>query len=99
MPPPPVNVAKSACADLARLSAGEQTLAKAQLLTLAASFGQPHKHDGIGIRKLKGAVYECRIDRALRAIFIWRNGAIWIEAIGNHEDVRRFLKSKQLTKR
>jgi hypothetical protein len=95
MPPPPVNVAKTAVTGLLRLPATEQAFAKRSLHTLSETFGQPHKQAGIGIRKLKGAVFECRINKSIRAIFVWRNGSIWIETIGNHEDVKRFLKLKK----
>ena len=95
MPPPPVNVAKTAVAELLRLPVNEQALAKRSLQILSEAFGQPRKHAGIGIRKLKGAVFECRINKSIRAIFVWRNGSIWVETVGNHEDVKRFLKSKK----
>ncbi len=95
MPPPPVKVAKPAVAELADLPAAERAEVTARLGEVAQAFGNPHKHAGLGLRKLKGHVYEFRASRALRVVFLWRDGAIWIEAIGNHEDVKRFLKSKK----
>jgi hypothetical protein len=95
MPPPPVKLAKPAVADLGKLSEAKRSEVIARLGELGHAFGNPHKHAGLGLRKLKGSVFEFRASRAIRAVFLWRDGVIWIETIGNHEDVRRFLKSKK----
>lgn len=95
MPPLPVKVAKPAAAELARLTDDERAEVVARLSEVAHAFGNPHNHGGLGLRKLKGRVYEFRARRSLRVIFLWRDGTIWIEAIGNHDDVHRFLKSKK----
>jgi phage-related protein len=92
MPPPPVKLAKSAAADLLALPEAERENVLARLQEVALTFGSPHRHAGLGLRKLKGRVYEFRASRATRAVFIWREGAIWIEAIGDHQDVLNFLK-------
>jgi mRNA-degrading endonuclease YafQ of YafQ-DinJ toxin-antitoxin module len=63
------------------------------------NFGKPHLHSGIGIRDLspKGSklnVYECRIGRGLRLVFTLESPAsLYFHMIGNHDEVRRFLKS------
>jgi mRNA-degrading endonuclease YafQ of YafQ-DinJ toxin-antitoxin module len=63
------------------------------------NFGHPHLHSGTGIRDLspKGSrlnVYECRIGRGLRLIFTLKTPAtLYFHMIGNHDEVRRFLKS------
>ncbi len=63
------------------------------------NFGKPHLHSGAGIRDLspKGSrlsVYECRIGRGLRLLFTLESPALlYFHTIGNHDEVRRFLKS------
>jgi mRNA-degrading endonuclease YafQ of YafQ-DinJ toxin-antitoxin module len=63
------------------------------------NFGSPHLHSGTGIRDLspKGSrlgVYECRIGRGLRLVFTSESPALlYFHTIGNHDEVRRFLKS------
>jgi hypothetical protein len=63
------------------------------------NFGQPHLHSGAGIRDLspKGSrlrVYECRIGRGLRLLFTLESPSLlYFHTIGNHDEVRRFLKS------
>jgi hypothetical protein len=64
------------------------------------NFGSPHLHAGIGIRDLslkrsRLRVYECRMGVALRLIFtLETDRVLYFHMIGNHEDVRRFLKSQ-----
>jgi mRNA-degrading endonuclease YafQ of YafQ-DinJ toxin-antitoxin module len=63
------------------------------------NFGSPHLHSGTGIRDLspKGSrlnVYECRIGKGLRLVFTLESPALlYFHTIGNHDEVRRFLKS------
>jgi mRNA-degrading endonuclease YafQ of YafQ-DinJ toxin-antitoxin module len=63
------------------------------------NFGKPHLHSGTGNRDLspKGSrlsVYECRIGRGLRLVFTLESAALlYFHTIGNHDEVRRFLKS------
>ena len=63
------------------------------------NFGNPHLHSGTGIRDLspKGSrlsVYECRIGKGLRLVFTLESPALlYFHTIGNHDEVRRFLKS------
>jgi mRNA-degrading endonuclease RelE of RelBE toxin-antitoxin system len=63
------------------------------------NFGTPHLHSGLGIRDLspKGSrlnVYECRMGAALRLIFtVERPAVLYFHMIGNHDEVRRFLRS------
>jgi mRNA-degrading endonuclease YafQ of YafQ-DinJ toxin-antitoxin module len=63
------------------------------------NFGNPHLHSGAGIRDLspKGSrlnVYECRIGKGLRLVFTLESRALlYFHTIGNHDELRRFLKS------
>jgi hypothetical protein len=57
------------------------------------AFGSPHTHSGAGVRKLKGRWYEMRIGLARRLIFRECDDCLSFEFMGNHDDVRRFLKS------
>jgi mRNA-degrading endonuclease RelE of RelBE toxin-antitoxin system len=68
-----------------------QQLAQAVAM-LAGTFGQPHLHSGLGIRRLKGAYFECRVGRDTRIVFKLEAGTATLVLVGNHEDVRRFIK-------
>lgn len=63
------------------------------LQRLTVAFGQPHAHGGLGIRRLRGDYFECRLGRDLRAVFKLEGATLTMAALGNHDDVRRFIKS------
>ena len=44
--------------------------AETALLDLAETFGRPHIHSGIGIRKLGKHLFECRGNRDFRILFL-----------------------------
>jgi len=56
-------------------------------------FGQPHLHGGTGLRALGSDVYECRLNLRQRLVFTLEHGLLYFHFLGNHEDVRRFLKN------
>ena len=57
------------------------------------AMGAPHAHKGAGIRKLRSSIMECRAGLHLRLVFVCESGRILFLAGGNHDDVRRFLKT------
>ena len=56
------------------------------------SFGQPHVHSGLGIRRLKRDYFECRVGRDVRVVFRLQGSSLKMALIGDHDDVQRFLK-------
>jgi len=59
---------------------------------LQSSLGYPHRHSGLGIRKLVKNYFEMRVDLDLRLVFkVESDGIIFIFA-GTHDEVRQFLK-------
>jgi mRNA-degrading endonuclease RelE of RelBE toxin-antitoxin system len=69
-----------------RKAIGEQ-IAQAQRL-----MGQPHLHRGVGLRKLRDDWYEVRIGLKLRLVFEHTANALSFEFLGDHDDVKSFLK-------
>lgn len=64
------------------------------ILSLPAMLGQPHKHSGVGIRKLhRSGVWEARIGLGLRVVFTVTPGEIIVVMLGTHDEVQRFLRS------
>ena len=63
------------------------------LRKLAASFGQPHLHSGLGIRRLKRDYFECRVGRDVRVVFRMQGSLLKMALIGDHDDVQRFLRT------
>jgi mRNA-degrading endonuclease RelE of RelBE toxin-antitoxin system len=56
------------------------------------AFGKPHRHAGLGVRKLARGYYEVRLGLGQRLVFEDRGDALHFKIFGNHDEVRRFLK-------
>jgi hypothetical protein len=63
------------------------------LCELAESFGRPHAHSGLGIRKLANNLFECLGNLALRFIFQDRPTDLFISFLGNHDEIKALLRS------
>lgn len=63
------------------------------LCELDESFGRPHIHSGLGIRKLGDRLFECRGSLALRFIFQDRPTDLFISFLGNHDEIKALLRS------
>jgi mRNA-degrading endonuclease YafQ of YafQ-DinJ toxin-antitoxin module len=75
-----------------KLQADRQKELEEVLQRLSATFGQPHLHSGLGIRRLRGSYFECRLDRDLRLVFKLDGNTLVLALLGDHNDVRRFIK-------
>ncbi|HEY6552693.1 MAG TPA: hypothetical protein VI669_05025 [Vicinamibacteria bacterium] len=62
------------------------------LCELADSFGRPHVHGGLGIRKLGERLFECRGTISLRFLFQDRRGELFVSFLGNHDEVKTLLR-------
>jgi hypothetical protein len=63
------------------------------LRELVETFGKPHLHTGLSIRKLTRRSCECRGNIDLRFIFHNRQDDLYVSFLGNHDQVRAALKS------
>lgn len=59
---------------------------------LAEGFGHPHRHSGLGIRKLGRNYFECRVGLDLRLLFRAEPGLLTFTFAGNHDEVKRYAK-------
>ncbi len=92
MPPLGIEFTSRFRADARGLSAERQDQVAQAMERLSRQFGQPHLHGGLGVRRLKGNYFEFRIGRDTRVIFTLEGSTAIMRTIGNHDDVRRFLK-------
>jgi len=60
---------------------------------LQDSLGQPHRHAGLGIRKLVRNYFEMRVGLDLRLVFKLESNCVSFVFAGTHDGVERFLKS------
>lgn len=76
-----------------RVPAGEQDEIVARLAELQGSFGRPHLHSGLGLRRLRGDAFEFRASRARRIIFFFlKPNRLRLLMVGNHDDVRTWIR-------
>ena len=81
-------------AALGKLPEEEQIAALDSLRAIPAAFGRPHVHAGLGLRQLRPGVYEARLGLALRAVFTRDGDVLQIQMIGNHDEVKRYLRGR-----
>jgi len=67
------------------------------LCELPETFGRPHVHSGLGIRKLGDKIFECRGNVALRFIFQDRPSDppsdLFVSFLGSHDEVKALLQT------
>ncbi len=61
------------------------------------SWGHPHFHGGIGIRRLTKTIFECRVglDDRLAFIFIATPAELVFFFLGNHDEIRKLIRSRR----
>ena len=64
-----------------------------KLLELGDAFGKPHAHSGLGIRKLRADLFECRVGLSLRILFRASPDALILRFIGSHDEVQKYLRT------
>ena len=81
----------------AALKLGGQAVAEVEekLALVANQFGDPHRHGGLGLRKLGRRSYEARVDRDWRIVFIKEEDRLTAYDLMNHDQVRKWLKARK----
>jgi len=64
------------------------------LQKLAEDFGHPHRHSGLGVRKLTGNYFEIRVGLEIRLIFQNRAESLLFIMAGSHDEVQKFLRGR-----
>jgi mRNA-degrading endonuclease RelE of RelBE toxin-antitoxin system len=77
----------------AKLSTTEREQIAAALGALADGFGNPHQHSGLGIRRLRKHLFECRAGRQWRIVFFAEKGLLTAYDVMTHEEVKAWLRS------
>jgi len=66
----------------------------AAMNTAASSWGRPHTHGGVGIRRLRKNCFECRCGRHIRLIFWPERARLLFDFAGDHDDVQAYLRNQ-----
>lgn len=65
----------------------------ARLVQLQESFGKPHLHAGLGLRRLTKRLFELRISKGIRVVFAFiKPHTFQLAMTGSHDEVRMWLK-------
>ena len=59
-----------------KLAGDDREQVAACLRKLAEGFGNPHSHSGLGIRRLRKDLFECRAGLQLRVVFLAEKGLL-----------------------
>lgn len=78
---------------LTALPVAQRRAAWESISGLPEAFGRPHAHRGLGIRKLRLHVFECRVGLDLRLLFKDRQTAVEVFWIGTHDQLKTFLRT------
>lgn len=65
------------------------------IAAVAAAFGDPHKHQGLGLRKLARRSYEARVHLQWRVVFIHEGKSLIAYDIMNHDEVATWLRGQR----
>jgi hypothetical protein len=76
---------------------GPEVIAKAEetLRLVAQHFGEPHRHAGLGLRKLGRYSYEARVWLHWRIVFSKAPDRLTAYDIMSHDEVRVWLKGRK----
>ena len=88
-----LSIGPSVLRRLRELPQDERVECVLALCELVESFGRPHAHSGLGIRKLGSKLFECRGGLALRFIFQDRPTDLFVSFLGNHDEIKALLRS------
>lgn len=88
-----VQLTKKFLARVQSLSAADSAAVDAALADLLNTFGRPHQHAGTSIRPLRPPVYELRLSLSLRIVFVRNGDVLPVDFVGNHDEVRAYLRN------
>jgi hypothetical protein len=78
-----------------RLPADVRLKAQTALVAVAAAFGNPHAHSGLGLRKLARRSYEIRVHLHWRIVFIHDGDTLVAYDLMTHDEVARWLRGQR----
>ena len=75
------------------MSADERGQIAESLSALSDGFGRPHLHAGIGIRRLRKDLFECRAGLHWRIVFFAEKGLLTAYDVMTHDEVKTWLRN------
>jgi hypothetical protein len=65
------------------------------ITAVADAFGDPHRHSGLGLRKLARRSYEIRVHLHWRVVFIHEKDDLIAYDVMTHDEVSRWLRGQR----
>jgi mRNA-degrading endonuclease YafQ of YafQ-DinJ toxin-antitoxin module len=79
--------------DVASLAEAKLAGVLQSILSLPKAMGEPHRHSGLGIRKIhRSGVWEARVGLGLRLVFTFEEQVLTVVRVGTHDDVQKYLR-------
>jgi mRNA-degrading endonuclease RelE of RelBE toxin-antitoxin system len=75
-----------------KLSVAYRNQVADSLRALRDGFGLPHLHSGLGIRRLRKGLFECRAGLHWRIVFFAEKGLITAYDVMTHDQVKAWLR-------
>ena len=75
------------------LSVADRDQISESLRALADGFGSPHLHSGLGIRRLRKDLFECRAGLQWRIVFFAEKGRLTAYDVMTHDEIKAWLRS------
>ena len=75
-----------------KFSPSEQEDIDANVRRLMLFFLEGQRPLGLGVRQLRGEIWELRVGLKLRIVFSMEKDIVKILTLGSHDDIRKFLK-------
>jgi hypothetical protein len=92
-----IRVDVGPCLSRSARKLGDQIIAEVEdkLTRVSRHFGEPHRHSGLGLRKLGRRSYEVRVSRGLRIVLIIEPDRLTAYDLMDHNQVARWLKARK----
>lgn len=90
----PLDLSESFRADVRKYPKETRGKIGRVLQLLERDFGHPHRHRGLGVRKLTATWLELRVGLELRIVFQHRPDCLWFGMVGSHDEVKKFLRGR-----
>jgi hypothetical protein len=78
---------------VAKLSSTDREPIAAALRALSDGFGNPHLHSGLGIRRLRKDLFECRAGLRWRLVFFAEKGLLTACDPMTHDEIKAWLRT------
>jgi hypothetical protein len=76
-----------------KLNTADRNLVVDCLGALRDGFGFPHLHSGLGIRRLRKDLFECRAGLQWRLLFFAEKGVITAYDVMTHDQIKTWLRN------